>query len=294
MIYGEIDLKMPNPMRVSARQDTEEVRLERMYKEDYLRSYASKATALYQGDDVSEKPLEEWKFYKSPIMTAKGKRIVCDDPNISNDTLEKLIVTEHEYLSGKENSWLLSKSKQEIFDEVFLSMREVGLAHMSQCITDNINQCKAELITRYCDDKRLPFIVGALYLDAYMASEHLFYYRRSMHQGYIREPWSPKLIYLAPRTTMPPQKKKDFKKYYDAFHEFASEIPNCPLCGSAAKMYRTGMQNRFWHVCCSDPKAACPNYWGMPPRDDDRDAANDWIDYCKAKEKNPLNNEITA
>ena len=78
MIYGEIDLKMPNPMRVSARQDTEEVRLERMYKEDYLRSYASKATALYQGDDVSEKPLEEWKFYKSPIMTAKGKRIVCD------------------------------------------------------------------------------------------------------------------------------------------------------------------------------------------------------------------------
>ena len=56
----------------------------------------------------------------------------------------------------------------------------------------------------------------------------------------------------------------------------------------------TGMQNRFWHVCCSDPKAACPNYWGMPPRDDDRDAANDWIDYCKAKEKNPLNNEITA
>ena len=93
---------------------------------------------------------------------------------------------------------------------------------------------------------------------------------------------------------MPPQKKKDFKKYYDAFHEFASEIPNCPLCGSAAKMYRTGMQNRFWHVCGSDPKAACPNYWGMPPRDDDRDAANDWIDYCKAKEKNPLNNEITA
>ena len=53
---------MPNPMRVSARQDTEEVRLERMYKEDYLRSYASKATALYQGDDVYEKPLEECEY----------------------------------------------------------------------------------------------------------------------------------------------------------------------------------------------------------------------------------------
>jgi hypothetical protein len=283
MIYGEIDLKMSTHKSSAVQQDSEEVRLERMFEEDYLRSYAYKAAALSKEDAVSEQPLEEWKFYKNPIMTAKGKRIVCDDPNISSDTLEKLIVSEHEYLSCKENSWLLSKSKQEIYDEVFLSMREVGLAHMSQCITDNINQCKAELITRYCDDKRLPFIVGALYLDAYMASEHLFYYRRSMHQGYIREPWSPKLIYLSPRTMMPPQKKKDFKKYYEAFHEYAFEIPDCPLCGSSAKMYRTGMQNRFWHVCCTDSNARCPNYFGLSPREDDRDAADDWINYCRTQ-----------
>ena len=111
-------MKMSTHKSSAVQQDFEEVRLERMFEEDYLRSYAYKAAALSKEDAVSEQPLEEWKFYKNPIMTAKGKRIVCDDPNISNDTLEKLIVSEHEYLSCKENSWLLSKSKQEIYDYV--------------------------------------------------------------------------------------------------------------------------------------------------------------------------------
>ena len=253
--------------------------------EDILNSMEYSRFSLSYADNCefeSESPGRiEWRFKIKPDITTKGRRIVRADPNIGKDTMAKLMLSESRYLAKEKNSRLAARSKEEIYDEEFLSSNELGLAHVSQCIREDLDQCKADLIAAYSDDRRLPFIIGAIYLDALLAKEGFFYYDYTVKLGYVRIQWAPRIIYTDKECVRPPHKKKDFKKYYDPDLKTDYILPDCPLCGSEAKMYRAGFHSRSWHVCCTDPKGECVNYYGTDLFRKEQEAANKWISYCK-------------
>lgn len=254
-------------------------------EEDILNSLESTSYSLSYADNCEIESDEhgrmEWKFKNKPDITTKGRRIVRADPNIGKDTMAKLMLSESRYISKEKISRLITRSEQEIYDEEFLSNNELGLAHVSQCILEDLDQCKADLVATYSDDRRLPFIIGAIYLNALLAKEGFFYYGYTAKLGYERIRWMPRTIYTDAQCVRPPHKKKDFKKYYDPDLKTDYTLPECPLCGSYAKMCRAGLHSRFWHVCCTDPKGECVNYYGTDLFRKEQEAANKWISYCK-------------
>ncbi len=228
-----------------------------------------------------KKEVCDWRLKANVPITGVGKNLVTSDPNISNDTLKKLIITERKYLTPEIREMFLTKSKKQIFEEVFLSCGEIGICHVSLLIKDDLDQCKADLIAGYCDDRRLPFIVGALYLDAYISTRPLLYIEHTLVDNYQEIEWEPKQIYVVPKTVMPPKKKKDFKKYYDISKVDIPELTDCPVCGSEAELMRTGQRNRYWHVCCTDPNCECRNYLGLKQRATVEEAVKEWEEYCQ-------------
>lgn len=226
---------------------------------------------------------ENWKFKTKSGITKKGKEIVRADPNIEKETLEKLKVTEEKYLKTAKGSRLSSRTKQEIYNEEFLAFHELGLTHLAQCIRENPEQCKADLISAYSEDRSIPFILGAIYLDALLANDKLYSYELRSKQGYVRVQWEPVVFYTALKRTKPPKKKKHTLRYYDPPLK-KYNLPNCPICGSPAKMCRAGQQNRLWQVCCTDPEGKCENYIRDCRFEKEYVAMKEWIRHCEGKE----------
>lgn len=225
---------------------------------------------------------ESWKFKTKSRITKKGKEIVRVDPNIEKETLEKLMVTEEKYLKTAKGSKLSSRSKQEIYNEEFLAYHELGLTHLAQCIRENPEQCKADLISAYSEDRSIPFIIGAIYLDALLANDKLYSYELRSKQGYVRVQWEPVVFYTELKRTKPPKKKKHTLRYYDPpLKKYA--LPDCPVCGSPARMCRAGQQNRLWQVCCTDPEGKCENYLRECQFDKEYVAMKEWVRHVSER-----------
>lgn len=227
---------------------------------------------------------ETWKFKTKSRITKKGKQIVRADPNVGKDSLKRLMMSEEQYLSTGKGLKLTSRTKQEIYRDEFLSNNETGLAHLAQCIRDNPEQCKADLISTYSEDRNIPFIIGALYLDALLENDSLYSFELKSNLGYVRVQWEPTVFYTNMRLTKPPRKKMHTLKYYDPpIKEY--HIPDCPVCGNPAKMCRTGLKNRLWQVCCTDPEGKCENFLRNCQFSREYAALQEWCSYCDQKKQ---------
>ena len=227
---------------------------------------------------------ETWKFKTKSRITKKGKEIVRSDPNMEKETLEKLLVTEEKFLKTGRGAALSSRTKLEIYNDEFLAYHELGLTHLAQCIRDNPEQCMADLVSSYSEDRSIPFIIGAIYLDALIANDKLYSYELRSKQGYVRVQWEPTIFYTALKRTKPPKKKKHTLRYYDPPLK-KYDLHNCPVCGSPAKMCRTGQQNRLWQVCCTDPNEKCENFLRNCQFEKEFVAVKEWSRYCKEQER---------
>ncbi len=209
------------------------------------------------------------------VITSKGRKIVGRDPNISSPTLKSLIISDSKYISESLRERLATSSAEKIAEEEFMAHNEIGATHLAQCIKANLTQTMADLIADYSDDRRLPFVVGALYINAFMQGHKLFYYSFYPHDGYVMTEWEPKKIYIQPKATLPP-KKHDFKKYYRVSKPVPGEIMPCPLCGSPAKLYRAGFRGKDSHVCCTNSDGDCRLFINMDIYESENDAIIAW------------------
>ena len=107
-------------------------------------------------------------------ITSEGRKIVGLDPNIAEHTMKELLRTEAKLLSDELLEQLTTWTPEEIIKNAFFERKETGLAHLSQCIKENLLQTKADLICRYSNDRRIPFVVGAYYLYLYTKHYPLF------------------------------------------------------------------------------------------------------------------------
>lgn len=228
-----------------------------------------------------------WQLPLNTVISSSGRKLVGKDPNISSETLKRLIVTEAKYLSEEDRTRFSQCSKENIANEEFYMYKSVGEAHLSQCIRENMNKPLASLIYTYSDDRRIPFILGALYIDAFRSCYRLFYYDYSAALGYRKIAWEPETVYIPPTSIVPPPpKKKNFKKYYDPAKIPVYSLPDCPVCGSPVKMLRAGYRSKLWHVCCTDQTEQCELFIGIKPSATEQDAVNKWKEFCTQYEKN--------
>ena len=256
--------------------------------EDVLASLANAdfSRSFFEDEQENQKEKTTWTYNSAAQITEKGKAVVESDPNMEPETFRKLMMTESELISEDIKEYIASHTKKELTMQEFFTYKNVGQAHLSQCVKQNIGKTMADLICTYSEERRIPFIVGAIYIDAFKSCHPLFYYMYSSSYGFRQVGWKPENLYIAPISTMPPvHKAKDFKKYYDPGEAPKYTLPNCPICNSPATMLRAGIRNRLWHVCCTDPQKACEMFCGLEAVDSEKKAAQDWIDFCQNTEK---------
>ena len=184
-------------------------KLETLSVSDFVLYYKGRSISFDDKEDPSTMTL--WPLPANAVITSKGRRIVGRDPNISSPTLKSLMISDSRYISDSLRRRLASSTLEQIAKEEFIDFNGLGTTHLSQCIKPNLNQTLADLIAEYSDDRRLPFVVGAIYIDAYMKFHRLFYYSFYPLDGYLTTEWKPKKIYIQHKTAIPP-KKHDFKK----------------------------------------------------------------------------------
>lgn len=220
-----------------------------------------------------------WQLPGNSVITTKGRKIVGRDPNISSSTLRALMVSESRYLSDSFQKRLQTTDPKQLAEEEFMEMRELGATHLALCIEQDLKQTKADLIANYCDDRRLPFVIGAIYVDAYMKFFKPFYYSFYPKEGYMRTEWKPRRIYIQPKPKLPPE-KHEFKKYYRVGKQPEDTILPCPICGNPARLYRVGFRGKESQVCCTDPSEKCKWYFGTGAYCKESDAIHAWNEMC--------------
>ena len=253
----------------------EQEKLAAMIDSAYMSAFreAVISTDLSVADEMSQNYL--WPLPSNTVITTKGRKIVGRDPNISSATLNSLLISESVYLTDSFRSRLNSSTPRQIAEEEFLDMRELGATHLALCIEQDLRQTKADLIANYSDDRRLPFVVGAIYIDAYMRFFKPYYYSFYPHDGYLKTEWKPRRIYIQPRPKLPP-KKHDFKKYYKVGKMPSESIIPCPVCGNPGRLLRTGFRGKEVQVCCSDPAGQCRWYLGAGIYSSEIEAIKAW------------------
>lgn len=255
-------------------------KLETLSESNFEINYRGRGVAVDNTVVDEPSPLLLWPLPSNTVITSKGRRIVGRDPNISSPTLKSLMVSDSKYLSDALRERLSSSTAEQIAEEEFWSYNGVGASHLSQCIKANLNQTMADLIADYSDDRRLPFVVGAIYIDAFRKTHKLFYYSFYPHDGYIMTEWKPKQVYIQPKTALPPR-KHDFKKYYRISKVISDEIMPCPICGSPAKLYRVGFRGKDSQVCCTDPNEECRYFMGLGSYSTEMEALQKWNEMCR-------------
>lgn len=255
-------------------------KLKNLTDSDFILNY--KGRGGVSEDDKKENPstLLLWPLPANAVITSKGRRIAGRDPNISSPTLKSLMISDSKYISDSLRRRLATSSPEQIADEEFMAFNGLGVTHLSQCIQADLNQTLADLIAVYSDDRRLPFVVGALYIEAYMKCHKLFYYSFYPRDGYLMTEWKPKKIYIQPKTALPP-KKHDFKKYYRVNKPITDEILPCPLCGSSARLYRVGFRGKDSQVCCTNSDGNCRLFINTDIFNTENEAIITWNRMCR-------------
>ena len=248
--------------------------------QDFIPNYykGSQALPKDQKNDEATSPFL-WPLPSYSVITRTGRRIVGRDPNISSSTLNSLIISDSKYISDSLRHRLSSTAPEQLAKEEFMSMRELGVAHLAQCIKENLNQTKADLVAVYSDDRRLPFVVGAIYIDAFMQTFRPFYYCYYPSDGYSRKEWKPRKAYIQLERNLPPE-KRELKKYYKSGKIINEEIAACPICGSPAHLFRVGYRGKDSQVCCTDPSRTCKWFMGAEVFSSEIDAIHSWNRMC--------------
>ena len=251
----------------------------------YNQSYESETENAEPTFYNESKPLPYqgiWELPQKCHITNAGREIVGQDPNLSPETLKQLIHTERKYLTKAFISTIQNRTKREIAINAFPS---AGLAHLSQCIEENFNQTKADLVATYSMDRNIPFVCGAILIDALSSTTKLFYWRRPTitKAGFTKIYWEPTEVYLPPKNKVPPPKKKQYKKYYSPKKMAPYTLADCPHCSNPAIMLRTGHLNKKWHVCCTDPNEQCKMFFGLEPScETEKQAVEMWNAYAES------------
>ena len=199
--------------------------------------------------------------------------------NISSATLKSLLVSESAYIPESLRDRLLTSTPRQIAQEEFIDTFELGATHLALCIEQDLAQTKADLIANYSDDRRLPFVVGAIYIDAYLRYFKPFYYCFYPQDGYLRTEWKPRKIYMQPKNKLPPE-KHEFKKYYKVGKSPVADIMPCPACGRPARLLRAGVRGKESQVCCTDPTEQCNWFLGHGIFNNEAEAIRIWNEMC--------------
>ena len=220
---------------------------------------------------------------KNANISRKGRHLIEHEPNVEDDTLAALIELDRERIPENISKRLKGLSKAETANYAFCERGEIGLTHLSMCISEDKDQSLAELIARYAEERRIPFVLGAIYIKALISQRDLFYYNIS-YDGYKKVRWQPQLRYVPPEAKEPPEKRhrRNRKKPLTAVRKKKQyDLPNCPICRSPTRLLRCGRNKLQWHVCCTDPNGECENYVGITPQKTEKQAANAWIQYVE-------------
>ena len=220
-----------------------------------------------------------WPLPSNAVISTKGRKIVGRDPNISSATLKSLLVSESAYIPESLRDRLLTSTPRQIAQEEFIDTFELGATHLALCIEQDLAQTKADLIANYSDDRRLPFVVGAIYIDAYLRYFKPFYYCFYPQDGYLRTEWKPRKIYMQPKNKLPPE-KHEFKKYYKVGKSPVADIMPCPACGRPARLFRAGFRGKESQVCCTDPTEQCSWFLGRGIFNNEAEAIRIWNEMC--------------
>lgn len=255
-------------------------KLETLNGLSFIPNYRGGQTLPDESEPDERASILQWPLPSYTVITTKGRRIVGRDPNISSSTLGDLIISDSDYIPVSLHEKLKAGALDQIAQEQFLSLRELGVTHLSQCIKENLNQTMADLIAVYSDDRRLPFVVGAIYIEAYVKYYKLFYYSFYSSEGYLKTEWKPKKVYIQPKNKIPP-KKHDFKKYYRVNNELLEEISACPACGSPARLFRVGFRGKESRICCTNLNESCKWFMGADIFSNEAEAIKEWNDMCE-------------
>lgn len=263
--------------------EAEQLHIDSIQPERLMPEYRTDLELLEnQKDDESKKP---WSIPGNIDITAKGRRIVGLDPNVCSETLKALLASESKLITPELEERMFSFELEELVKREFFSGKEIGIAHLSQCIKEDFQQTKADLIGRYSDDRRIPFVVGAYFINAYMRFYKLSYFQYRGDAGYVQTAWSPRTVFVQPKTILPPR-RRELKKYSNETKKAPIKLPDCPLCGSPAKILRLGRRGKKVHACCLDPKGECNWYLGTTAVDTEEEAAAEWLRICSNAEVN--------
>lgn len=121
-----------------------------------------------------------WVTLSSDMLSEDGKIIVSMDPDLGTETLHRLQRTEPQTKRQYKFSFGI--------DDV--GEGTAGLANLSSCIKDNLNQTMAELVARYAMIRDMPFLVTATALDK-LRNTHGFIYYSSAESGFRPISWQP-------------------------------------------------------------------------------------------------------
>ena len=254
-------------------------KLDSLTGQDFVMNFRDRPVLANNAEEDETCDSMQWQLPGNSVITTKGRKIVGRDPNISSSTLKALMVSESRYLSDAFRHRLRTTDPKQLAEEEFMDFRELGATHLAMCIEENTKQTKADLIANYCDDRRLPFVIGAIYIDAYMKYFKPFYYSFYPKDGYIRTEWKPRRIYIQPRAKLPPE-KHEFKKYYKVNKTPVADIMPCPECGSPARLFRTGFRGKESKICCTDPSEQCVWFLGGQTYSTESDAIKFWNVMC--------------
>lgn len=223
-----------------------------------------------------------FKLRNTTNITPRGRAIVEADPNLTNKTLAALIQSDRNLISDKDYTFATTHTKKEIVDEVFRKNQNIGFVHLGQIIRDNLQAPVAGIVEDYANERRLPYALAALYIHIAMQRGTIYYCKPDAHYHFVPEPWVPVKYYAPPQAELPPDKSVAQKKYIKkASH--VPELANCPLCGDAVHIYRSGHNGLRWRPSCENP--LCKNFSGFPDSCSETVAAETWKQYVNAFQK---------
>lgn len=123
-----------------------------------------------------------WTSLGEEILSNRGKMIVSEDPDLTIDTIRRLLMLQNGDLFDVPFSFGNPDDDE--------SEENIGLALLSSCIKDNKDATWAEIVARYAAIRRCPFLETAIALKRLeKESGGLFYYETGTK---MKTKWWPK------------------------------------------------------------------------------------------------------
>lgn len=145
---------------------------------------------------VGEFTLETWNELGDDLLSKEGKRIVSEDPDLKEETIQRLRETEH------------PKKNKRVFYFNEANGRNIGLAALSMCIKANPYACMGELVARYSAMRKIPYIYTAEALnDLRKENDGFTVFTKTHHSKLVQANlWRPSVVNV--KRVMPPKKRK--------------------------------------------------------------------------------------